>query len=250
MTSAVLTPWWKRRSPAPGDGAGARGSVAATRILDWRHAGIRRLLEDARGAAAGSGQRPVLLAAHRLIGERVRPVYAMDDTRPASRTLARGRGSCSQRLAVLEAVARAAGVPTRVRGLLVDGTFWYPRFPRLRPLVPDAVVLAWPEFRLDGAWVNVSELYGPLDELGARDPRGFTNSGPQTLFEALSSTAVDWDGSVCGADGCASYDLSAMLRRDLGRFSSRDELFAVHGQTLCLPARIAGGALLGRVRPA
>ncbi|SEK66054.1 hypothetical protein [Nonomuraea pusilla] len=68
----------------------------------------------------------------------------MNERQPASRTLALGRGSCSQRLAVLEAVARACGVATRVRGLLVDGRFWHPRFPLLRPLVPGRVVLAWP----------------------------------------------------------------------------------------------------------
>lgn len=249
MTSTVLTPWWRHRRPAPANAA--EGSTAATRILDWRHAGIRALLADARAAAPGAeGTRALLLRAHRLISERVRPVYAMNDAQPASRTLARGRGSCSQRLAVLEAVARAAGVPTRVRGLLVDGSFWYPRFPRVRPLVPDAVVLAWPEFRIDGEWVNVSELYAPLGVLGARNPEGFSNTGSQTLFEALSSTAVDWDGSLCGTEACSSYDLSAMVRRDLGRFSSRDELFAAHGQTLCPPARVIGGALLSRVTPA
>ncbi|MER7112756.1 transglutaminase domain-containing protein [Streptomyces sp. NPDC000229] len=250
MTSTVLTPWWRPRRPV--SGKGAEGSVGATRILDWRHAGVQRLLADARAAAPDGGDRTLLLAAHRLISERVRPVYAMNDAQPASRTLARGRGSCSQRLAVLEAVGRAAGVVTRVRGLLVDGSFWYPRFPRVRRLVPDTVVLAWPEFRIGGEWVNVSELYAPLDVLGARAPEGFTNSGSQTLFEALSSTAVDWDGSasVCGTDGCAAYDLSAMVRRDLGRFSSRDELFAAHGQTLCPPARVIGGALLSRVTPA
>ncbi|WP_351225751.1 transglutaminase domain-containing protein [Streptomyces sp. NPDC002133] len=229
---------------------GVPGSVDPTRILDWRTAGVQRLLADARSAAPAEAEeadeRLLLQAAHRLISERVRPVYALDDARSASRTLARGRGSCSQRLAVLEAVARAAGVPTRVRGLLVDGSFWYPRFPRLRRLVPDTVVLAWPEFRTGPEWVSVSELYAPLGTLGAANPRGFTNSGPQTLFEALSSTAVDWDGSTCDSDSCSSFDLSAVVREDLGRFSSRDALFAAHGQTLCPPARIIGGALMGR----
>ncbi|OEJ37536.1 hypothetical protein AR457_31960 [Streptomyces agglomeratus] len=246
MTSIVLTPWWLRRRPAAAGAGEAPGSVAPTAILDWRHERVQRLLADARSAAPETGERPLLLAAHRLIGERVHAVYALDDAQPASRTLDLRRGSCSQRLAVLEAVARAGGIPTRVRGLLIDGSFWYPRFPRLRRLVPDTVVLAWPEFRLGQEWVGVSELYAPLGALGRTNPAGFTNTGSQTLFEALASTAVDWDGSTCGADGCSSYDLSAVVRRDLGRFSSRDELFAAHGQTLCPPARIVAGALLGR----
>ncbi|MGW0549476.1 hypothetical protein [Streptomyces altiplanensis] len=112
--------------------------------------------------------------------------------------------------------------------------------------VRDTVLLAWPEFRLGREWAGVSELYAPLGALGAANPAGFTNTGPQTLFDALASTAVDWDGWTCGADGCSSFGLSALVRQDLGRFSSRDALFAARGQTLCPPARIVAGALLGR----
>ena len=250
MTCAILTPWWRRRSPGSGLVADEAGLLAETRILDWRHELVRALARRARQEAApGGSERSFLIAAHRLISAGIRPVYAMDDEQPVSRTIALGRGSCSQRLAVLEAAARIAGIQTRVRGLLVDGSLWYPRFPRLRFLVPDRVVLAWPEFRIDGEWTGVSELYGSLDELGAKNPRGFTNSGGQTLFEALASTAVDWDGSagVCGADGgCADYDLSAAVRADLGRYTSRDELFTRHGQTLCATARAVSGPFLSK----
>lgn len=250
MTCAILTPWWRRRRLDNGPAADEAELQAETRILDWRHERVRALAGRAREEAGpGGGERLFLIAAHRLISAGISPVYAMDDEQPVSRTIGLGRGSCSQRLAVLEAVARASGIPTRVRGLLVDGSFWYPRFPRLRFLVPDRVVLAWPEFRIDGEWTGVSELYGSLDKLGAKNPRGFTNSGGQTLFEALASTAVDWDGSagLCGTDGgCADYDLSAAVRADLGRYASRDELFARHGQTLCATARAVSGPLLSR----
>ncbi|MFG3498796.1 transglutaminase domain-containing protein [Streptomyces sp. NPDC047928] len=282
MTCAVVTPWWRRRSGAP-SGREEYGSVAATPILDRGHPRVAALVADARNAAGPeAGARDLVAAAHGLIQERVRPVYAMDDTQPVSRTLARGRGSCSQRLAVLEAVARAFGVRTRVRGLVVDGSFWYPRFPRTRYLVPSEVVLAWPEFRFEdegeddggyaaggrsgngngnaaggrsgngdgnecaAAWVPVSELFGSLGALAAGNPRGFTNTGTQTLFEALARTAVDWDGSTCGGGSCSAYDLSASVLRDLGRFPSRDALFAAHGQTLCPLARVVGDAVLGR----
>ncbi|MQY36840.1 hypothetical protein SRB17_48420 [Streptomyces sp. RB17] len=144
---------------------------------------------------------------------------------------------------------------TRVRGLLVDGTFWYPRFPRFHRIVPHQVVLAWPEFRLDGLsstghrtapWLTVSELFGDLDELSEDSGGGFTNAGAETLFEALSRTAIDWDGTtVCPAAG-ASCDLSAYVLADLGHFDSRDELFAQHGQTLCGMARLLAEPILSR----
>ncbi|MGC5009831.1 hypothetical protein ACLQ2R_03600 [Streptosporangium sp. DT93] len=163
----------------------------------------------------------------------------MNDTQPVSRTLLLGRGSCSQRLAVLEAAGRAGGIADRVRGLLVDGRFWHPRFPRLRPLIPRRVVLAWPEFLLDDRWVTVSELYGDLGTL--REGGGFTNTSGETLFDAVARTAVDWDGVTC-----SSCDLSGHVLSDLGYFSSRDALFRTHGQTLCMPVRLVADPVMSR----
>lgn len=165
MTSSLLRPRRRARAAAAADGAVVTGSTAPTRILDWRDPRVAALVRELGAAPAGGAagesaesadlgesaaaarQVEALHRAHRWIAATVRPVYSVQDERPVSEVLRLGRGSCSQRMAVLEAVARASGVPTRVRGLLVDGTFWYPRFPRLRRIVPDQVLLAWPEFR-------------------------------------------------------------------------------------------------------
>jgi hypothetical protein len=238
------------------------GSTAPTRILDWHHPNVSALLRridlpaDSEGASSPARRIAVLRQAHRWIAAVVRPVYSVQDERPVSEVLRRRRGSCSQRLAVLEAVARASGVATRVRGLLVDGRFWYPRFPRFHRIVPHQVVLAWPEFRLDGLspnehltapWLTVSELFGGLDELSEGRGGGFTNAGAETLFEALSRTAIDWDGATaCPATTGAACDLSGYVLADLGHFDSRDELFARHGQTLCRMARLLTEPILSR----
>jgi len=264
MTSSLLTPRGRSRTHTTA-GETAVGSTAPTRILDWRHPQVTSLLQqidttaDAGAAMAPDRRTADLRRAHQVIAAAVRPVYSVQDERPVSEVLRRGRGSCSQRLAVLEAVARASGVATRVRGLLVDGAFWYPRFPRLRRIVPDQVLLAWPEFRLDAlsptahaadSWLTVSELFGSLDELSDGRGGGFTNAGAETLFEALSRTAIDWDGvTLCPADG-AACDLSAYVLADLGHFDSRDELFARHGQTLCRAARVLAEPVLSRRRAA
>ncbi|MFV0132005.1 transglutaminase domain-containing protein [Streptomyces sp. HMX87] len=238
----------------------AVGSTAPTRILDWRHPGVAALLRridvpaESQAAESAAHRIATLRRAHHRIAAAVRPVYSVQDERPVSEVLRRRRGSCSQRLAVLESVARASGVATRVRGLLVDGRFWYPRFPRFRRAVPHRVVLAWPEFhigglssagRAGGPWLAVSELFGGLDEL-SEGGTGFTNADAETLFEALSRTAVDWDGATACPGGGTACDLSAYVLEDLGRFDSRDELFARHGQTLCGAARLLAEPLLGR----
>lgn len=245
MTCALVAPWWRQRSPAAvAGGTEVAGSAAPTAILNWRQPSVRGLLAELH--ATPGDDVTLLRAAHRLVAERIRPVYAVDDTQPVSRTLRLGRGSCSQRLAIVEAVARAAGVPTRVHGLVVAGEFWYPRFPRLRRLVPDRVVLAWPEFRIGGQWLEVGELFGSLAELSADSGGGFTNADGETLFDAIARTAVDWSGRTSTPAACSSCDLSAQLLADLGRFPSRDALFATYGQTLCLPSRVLAGPFLGR----
>lgn len=235
MTCLLVTPWWYRRTPGS---PVAHGDVAATRAVDWDHPLVAAFVS--RIPAADPLE--LLRSAHGLIARTVRPVYAVDDTQPVSRTLRRRRGSCSQRLAVLEAVARASGIPTRVRGLVVDGRFWYPRFRRVRLLVPSHVVLAWPEFRLDTGWLGVAELFGSLESRGVC--AAFTNADKETLFDALARTAVDWDG-VTGTP----CDLSATVLADLGRYSSRDELFAAHGQTLSAPVRVLADPVLSRWAP-
>ena len=237
VTSALLTPWWRNREAE----AREAGGIEPTAILNWSSSEVGALTSEL--GSVGNG-RDLLQRAHSLIAARVRPVYAVDDAQPVSHTLARGRGSCSQRLAVLEAVARASGIATRSRGLLVNGTFWYPRFRRLRFAVPDVVLLAWPEFCLDEAWVSASELFGPLGS-GGRTAE-FTNADGETLFDALARGVVDWDGVTSKPGTCSTCDLSATVLHDLGRFDSRDELFTRHGQTLCWPARTLAEPFMSR----
>lgn len=223
----LLSPWYRRRGDGRGGGERTPGSVRPTRILDHESDLLRELIRDA-SSATGDRSR-ILRTAHAMISQRVRPVYSLDEQVPASHVLLRGAGSCSQRLAVLESVARGIGIPTRVRGLEVDCTFWEPRFPMLFHLMPRQVMLAWPEFRMDEEWVPVSELFGPI---GCAGGTCFTNATGETLFEAVGRSAVDWDGE---AD--PTYDLSGFVRADRGHFTDRDELFAALGQTLCLPSR-------------
>ncbi|SJM65111.1 hypothetical protein FM112_10650 [Gulosibacter sp. 10] len=221
-------------------------TTAPTRILDHDHPDVRRFLRSIDREAGPRERDPqeYLRAAHRRIRDAIRPVYSMADTRSVSGTLRRGRGSCSQRFAVLEAAARARGIPTRSRGLVMDGEFWYPRFPMLRRAVPRFVLLAWPELRLDGEWVSVTRaLAGP----GRADAGpSFGNAGAETLFDAVGRGAADW--RAAGVQGCACDDaaFARFVRRDLGTHSSRDELFARYGQNLPGPVRLAVEPLFGR----
>lgn len=216
------------------------GGFDETRILDFSKPIFRSLIEQVSAAEEESLER--LRVAHGLIEQRIRPVYALSERQRASRTLALGRGSCSQRMAVLEAVARGCGISTRVRGLLVGGEFWKPRFPALSPILPRTVLLAWPDFSLPSGWVDISELFDG-DTSGAP----FVNAGSETLFEALGRGAVDWRDSSCACAGGGSK-LSDYIVKDLGQFDSRDALFDEFGENLAAPLRYVAGPILERVR--
>lgn len=237
--SALITPWYRRIPDRAGGGSEHHGSAAPTPILHYEASGIARLVSRSKDLAQSTEQVAVLQAAHSIIRDEVRAVCALEESTPASRTLARGFGSCSQRLAILESAARGIGAATRVRALLIDRSFWYPRFPHIGLALPDRILLAWPEFNID-EWRPASELFGTI---GCRGGGSFTNRGSETLFEAAGRCAVDWDGRA--ADN--AYDLSRFIRADYGYFANRDDVFRQLGQTLCAPSRVIADPILRRI---
>ncbi len=219
--------------------------VQRTPILNKDHALIVALVDELKAEHIG-GDREFLQKAHQCLALHVQPVYTLNERQSASTTLARKRGSCSQRMAVLEAVARAAGIGTRSRALWIDGQFWRSRFPQLQRFLPQRILLAWPEFFIDGSWVGFEELYGPLQELAERRSDGFTNATGETLFEAVRYTAVDWSGQTCSCVSGSACDLSHVVVADDGIFPSRDAVFDHYGLLLhrpggCLFELIFGG---------
>ncbi len=206
--------------------------LAPTKILDHDDPAIQSLVSQLRDSPASRSSGSFIRAAYQYVKGAIRPVYSLDELQPASTTLREKRGSCSQRIACLEALSRAESIPTRVRGLWIEGRFWYPRFRFLRLVIPKRILLTWPQFYLDGPeasrWVDFDELFASTEDLVKRSEKGFTNTG-ETLFEAVEHTPVDFLGKskTCGT-GCdvTPFDLSKYVLFDEGFFDTRDELFA------------------------
>jgi hypothetical protein len=197
-------------------------NLKATAILDTGHDEVQRLAKTL--AEPDQPGRAFLQKTHLYLSKTVLPVYSVDEWQPVSTTLRKKQGSCSQRMACLEALARVSGIPTRVRALHVKGRFWYPRFRFSRPFIPTRILLVWPQFSLAGIWVDFDELHSSMDRL-AMDSLGFRNNG-ESLFEAVQKTPVDFLGKTCGL-ACAkpSHDLSKYVLSDDGFFDTRDEVF-------------------------
>lgn len=202
-------------------------NLRATSILDHEETTIRDLATRLR--QWDPDDRKLLQAAHRYLVQLVKPIYTLDELQPASQTLRKERGSCSQRIACLEAVSRACGVPTRSRGLQISGRFWYPRFRVFRAFIPSKVLLVWPQFFVQGVWIDFDELYGTAAELTERAEHAFGNNG-ESIFDAVDHTPVDFLAKTCSA-GCAAsvFDLSKFVLADEGFFDTRDDVFERFG---------------------
>ena len=147
----------------PAATAPTSANLSATPILDYHDGTIRDIAANLR--ERNPEDRKLLQSAHRYIADSVKPVYSLDELQPASHTLRKQRGSCSQRMACLEAVVRACDVATRARVLRISGRFWYPRFRVFRAFIPRRILLVWPQFFLEESWVDFDELYSPAAEL-------------------------------------------------------------------------------------
>jgi hypothetical protein len=202
-------------------------NLRATPILDHQNPAICSLAKHLKSEQRE--ERQLLQAAHRSLVEAVKPVYSLDELQPASRTLSLGRGSCSQRMACLEAVSRACGIATRSRVLVVSGRFWYPRFPLFRAFIPRRILLVWPQFFIDGSWTDFDERYGSAAELAEKAVRAFSNDG-ESIFDAVDHTPVDFMAKTCRS-GCtpSKFDLSRFVLSDDGFLDTRDEAFARFG---------------------
>ena len=199
-------------------------NLSSTKILDHADPGVQSLVAQLR--ASQPSPRTFVQAAHRHLGEKMKAVYSIDEDRPVSETLRLNEGSCGQRMAAVEALARAYGVPTRVRALWLDRRFWFSRLPLLRFFLPARTLMPWSQFYLDGSWVDLDELFGPISELAAKSPvkHAFTNRG-ESLFDAVRHMPVDFFGKLKGT-AYASYDISSVLVADGGVFDTRDEVLA------------------------
>lgn len=197
-------------------------NLSPTPILDYNSTEIQTLKNKL--SESNPSPRDLVCAAHKYFSDEMNAVYSIDEQRPVSETIRLNGGSCGQRMACVEALARAYGVPTRVRALWLSGEFWRWRLPLLRFVMPKRTLMPWSQFYFDGKWTDFDELYAPIYELAAHSAakHPFTNKG-ESLYSAVSRTAVDFLGKLKGTN-YASFDISNYVVGDDGFFDTRDEV--------------------------
>jgi len=183
-------------------------TLQATRILDY---------DSVQTLSAGAPpRREYIQKAHLHLSDVMHPIYSVADQQPASETVRLNGGSCSQRMACLEALARGYGIRTRVRALWLAKEFWKERLPLLEPILPKTL-MPRPRFWLEETWVDFDEIFDSIVYLCEGVTHAFTNAGA-SLFDAVRNQPVDLLGKSSG------YSLARFVVTDAGFFDTRDEL--------------------------
>ncbi len=212
-----------------------RQYLKPTPILDYDNPKLAQAVEE----IFASSEHEFLQKAYLDVMQRVYPIYNIDELQSASVTLEKGIGSCTQRTALVEAMARAVGIATRIQVLWIKGEFWYPRFPRWTyPFIPKRIMLLWPEFYIENEWLDFSEVIAPLETLTHHADTGFTNYA-ETIYDAIAVRPVDFDNKLSQCECGDQYDLSHQVLGSGGYFTSRDEALANYGSFQHSPRGIA-----------
>jgi hypothetical protein len=189
-------------------------TLQPTRILDYDSPELQQIVQTL--SAGAPPPREYIQKAHLHLSDVMHPIYSVADQQPASETVRLNGGSCSQRMACLEALARGYGIRTRVRALWLAKEFWKERLPLLEPILPKTL-MPRPQFWLEETWVDFDEIFDSIVYLCEGVTHAFTNAGA-SLFDAVRNQPVDLLGKSSG------YSLAQFVVTDAGFFDTRDEL--------------------------
>lgn len=201
--------------------------LKATTILDYNSTTVEKFYDKIKKFDGIE----FLQRAHELISTSIFPVYTIKDLQPVSVTLQKVQGSCSQRMALLEALARKKGIPTSVKGIFLKGDFWFSRFKLTKIFIPGKILIAWSRFFFNNEWIEFDELYKSTEDFAGESNPKFTNDA-ETMFEAIKEKFVDLQGKTkkCGVVCTGENpDLSEYFISETEVFNSRDELFERYG---------------------
>ncbi len=208
----------------PGGAAAAEPGhgLAVTPYCDHDSDAIRACLRQLVERVEGSGELVMAVAAFEFVRDRV--LYAFGPWGvPASRTLARGEGTCTNKANLLVAVLRAAGIPAAYGVMRVDARRYFgvvgPKF--LTRYASRESVHVYGAAFLNGRWVKC-------------DPSTDRDLASRTAQFCPQTCLIEWDGVRDSLDFLEPRHVYA----DLGLYANIDEMLARPARS-ATPQRLA-----------
>lgn len=202
--------------------------LTATKMLDYHHPAIQRLVHDRAWATLPESERTG--AVYMYVRDEIPFGYNTGDGLSASTVLEGGYGQCNTKTTLLMALLRSVGIPCRLHGStihkrlqkgVVNGSFYR--------LAPTNIDHTWAEVAVDGNWKRLEGVILDADYLDGLRVRFATHTGEFLGYavgtDDLACPAVDW----CGTDTAIQ---AAGVNSDHGVFDDPDTFYAQLEPTL------------------
>lgn len=201
---------------------------AETPLLNYSHSTIQALINK-RGWRQ-QNEKDRILAIYNFVRDEIQFGYNTDDCITAAKILKDGYGQCNTKAILFMALLRAADVPCRIHGFLIDKImqkgaikgFYYKRAPK-------EILHSWVEIYYKGKWLNLEGFILDMKYLNELQDRfkecNESFFGYGVAIGDFKNPPVEWNESD-------TYIQKDKITKDLSIFDSPDELFAAHKQKI------------------
>ncbi len=199
-----------------------------TPMLDFSSAPIQMLIRKRKWRTLGEFER--IKAIYSFVRDEVLFGYNISDSICATKVLSDGYGQCNTKGTLFMALLRACGIPCRIHGFYIDKKlqkgamtgFVYNNAPR-------EIFHSWVEVLFEDKWYELEAFI--LDKKYLTKLQCI-NKDCTGAFCGYGVAVKDFQHPVIDFDRNNTYIQSEGIVRDLGIYSSPDELLKEHGQDL------------------
>ncbi len=199
-----------------------------TRLLDYSHPSLVKLVEERQWASLGEYDR--IAGIYGFVRNEIVFGYNESDDMPASGVLRDGYGQCNTKGTLLMSLLRTCGIPCRFHGFTIDKRLQAGAVTGFAyRLAPRNIIHSWVEIYYDGRWLNLEGFILDKSYLGCLQKR-FSNvegafCGYGVATSDFKNPPVEWKGND-------TYIQKEGINQDYGVFDSPDDFYDKHGSNL------------------
>jgi len=199
-----------------------------TKLLDYNSIEIQKLIKERKWL--GISDKEKILYIYNYVRDEILFGYNLGDNLSSSVILNDGYGQCNTKGILFMSILRAVGIPCRIHGFMIDKVLQKGAITGIAyKLSPNEILHSWVEVFYDNRWLNLEGFILDITYLTKLQEK-FVNCngtfcGYGVATEDFKNPQIFWDEND-------TYIQKEGIVRDLGVFSSPDELLKEHMQNL------------------